>query len=90
MPYIINKTNGQQLTIVQDASVDQTTDLIFVGRNYSGYGEIQNENFLKLLENFSSSTPPSNPILGQTWYNTSDNSLNVCYAEASGTVTAAR
>ena len=88
MPYIINKTNGQQLTIVQDASVDQTTDLIFVGRNYSGYGEIQNENFLKLLENFSSSTPPSNPILGQTWYNTSDNSLNVCYAEASGTVTA--
>ena len=88
MPYIINKTNGQQLTIVQDASVDQTTDLIFVGRNYAGYGEIQNENFLKLLENFSSSTPPSNPILGQTWYNTSDNSLNVCYAEASGTVTA--
>jgi hypothetical protein len=88
MPYIINKTNGQQLTIVQDASVDQRTDLTFVGRNYSGYGEIQNENFVKLLENFSNSTPPSNPILGQTWYNTSDNSLNVCYAEASGTVAA--
>ena len=52
MPYIINKTNGQQLTIVQDASVDQTTDLTFVGRNYAGYGEIQNENVLKLLENF--------------------------------------
>jgi hypothetical protein len=48
MSYIINKTNGQLLAIVQDASVDQTTDLIFVGRNYSGYGEIQNENFLKL------------------------------------------
>jgi hypothetical protein len=88
MPYIINKTNGQQLTIVQDASVDQTTDLTFVGRNYAGYGEIQNENFLKLLENFSSSLPPSNPILGQLWYNTSNNSLNVCYAEASGTVSA--
>lgn len=88
MPYIINKTNGQQLTIVQDASVDQTTDLIFVGRNYSGYGEIQNENFLKLLENFSSSTPPVKPILGQIWYNTSDSSLNVCYAEASGTTPA--
>ena len=54
MPYIINKTNGQQLTIVQDASVDQTTDLIFVGRNYSGYGEIQNENFLKLQDELTS------------------------------------
>jgi hypothetical protein len=88
MPYIINKTNGQQLTIVQDASVDQTTDLTFVGRNYAGYGEIQNENVLKLLENFSNSTPPASPILGQLWYNTSNNSLNVCYAEASGTVAA--
>jgi hypothetical protein len=88
MPYIINKTNGQQLTIVQDASLDQTTDLIFVGRNYSGYGEIQNENFLKLLENFSNGTPPATPIVGQTWYNNTNNTLNVCYAEASGTVAA--
>jgi hypothetical protein len=85
MSYIINKTNGQLLAIVQDASVDQTTDLIFVGRNYSGYGEIQNENFLKLLESFSNSTPPASPILGQTWYNTSDNTLNVCYSQAEGT-----
>jgi hypothetical protein len=88
MSYIINKTNGQQLTIVQDASLDQTTDLIFVGRNYSGYGEIQNENFLKLLENFSNSTPPATPLIGQTWYNNTTNTLNVCYAEASGTIAA--
>ena len=88
MPYIINKTNGQQLTVVQDASLDQTTDLIFVGRNYSGYGEIQNENFLKLLENFSNSTPPLTPLVGEAWYNNADNTLNICYAEASGTVPA--
>jgi hypothetical protein len=88
MPYILNKTNGQQITIVQDASLDQTTDLIFVGRNYAGYGEIQNENFLKLLENFSNVTPPANPIVGQTWYNNTNNTLSVCYAEASGTIAA--
>ena len=88
MSYIINKTNGQQLTVVQDASLDQTTDLIFVGRNYSGYGEIQNENFLKLLENFSNATPPATPLIGQTWYNNTTNTLNVCYAEASGTIAA--
>jgi hypothetical protein len=81
MPYILNKTNGTQLVALQDASLDLTTDLTFVGRNYAGYGEIQNENFLKLLENFSNTTPPSRPILGQIWFNstTDQRRLNVCY-----------
>jgi len=88
MPYIINKSNGIVITTVQDASLDQTTDLTFVGKNYAGYGEVQNENFLKLLENFSNTSAPTKPILGQLWYNTQDKSLNVCYAEASGTTAA--
>ena len=81
MPYILNKTNGTQLVVLQDASLDLTTDLTFVGRNYAGYGEIQNENFLKLLENFSNTTPPSRPILGQIWFNSTADQrrLNVCY-----------
>jgi hypothetical protein len=53
MPYILTKTNGTILTTVQDASTDNSTSLTFVGRNYSGYGQIVNENFVKLLENFS-------------------------------------
>ena len=77
MPYILNKTDGTQITIVQDASLDLTTDLIFVGRNYAGYGEWQNENFLKLLENFSNTIPPSKPIDGQLWYDTANKRLNV-------------
>lgn len=77
MPYILNKTNGTIIATVQDASIDQTTDLKFLGRNYAGYGEIQNENFLKLLENFSNNTPPENPIDGQIWYNPSYKNLNV-------------
>ena len=77
MPYILNKTNGTIVATVQDASIDRTTDLQFLGRNYAGYGEIQNENFLKLLENFSNYTPPANPIDGQVWYNPSYKNLNV-------------
>lgn len=81
MPYILNKTNGTQLAVLQDASLDLTTSLTFVGRNYAGYGEIQNENFLKLLENFSNTTSPSRPILGQLWFNSTADQrrLNVCY-----------
>lgn len=77
MPYILNKTNGTIVATVQDASLDLTTDLIFVGRNYAGYGEWQNENFLKLLENFSNPTPPIKSIEGQIWYNSSSKQLSV-------------
>jgi hypothetical protein len=77
MPYILNKTNGTIVATVQDASLDLTTDLIFVGRNYAGYGEWQNENFLKLLENFSNSSAPTKPIEGQIWYDTANKRLNV-------------
>jgi hypothetical protein len=77
MSYILNKTNGSIITIVSDASIDTTADLTFVGRNYAGYGEIQNENFLKLLENFSNTSAPSKPIEGQLWYNSNSKHINM-------------
>jgi hypothetical protein len=77
MPYIIKKTNGQTLATIGDASLDTTTDLSLVGRNYAGYGEIFDQNLVKMLENFANSTPPSNPLVGELWYNTNNNSLNV-------------
>ena len=77
MPYILNKTDGTVLTTVQDASLDITTNLFFVGRNYAGYGEWQNENFLKLLENFSNTIPPDRPIKGQLWYDVNNQRISV-------------
>jgi hypothetical protein len=81
MPYILNKTNGAKLATLDDASLDLTTNLTLVGRNYSGYGETVNENFIKLLENFSNTTAPSRPLQGQLWFdNSTDNRrLYVCY-----------
>jgi hypothetical protein len=92
MPYKLNKTNGTLVTTVQDATVDITTSLTFLGRNYTGYGDAIEENFLHLLENFASSNAiddryiPSNSLLspsqgraiaGQLWFNTATNQLNV-------------
>lgn len=79
MPYILNKTDGSVVAVVQDASLDLTTDLTFLGRNYAGYGEVQNENFLKLLENFSNTSSPGKPIEGQLWFdkNFDNKKLNV-------------
>ena len=66
MAYIINKTDGSILSTVADGQVDQfSTDLTLIGKNYSGFGESLNENFVKLLENFANTEEPSNPIKGQ-------------------------
>jgi len=68
MAYKINKTNGALLVDLIDGTVDtNSTSLTLVGRNYSGYGEAFNENFVKLLENFSNTNSPTNPIAGQLW-----------------------
>jgi len=77
MPYIIRKTNGQQLTNIGDATLDNKTDLALPGRNYAGYGLVVNENFVSLLENFSNSTQPKRPIQGQLWYNSDTKNINL-------------
>jgi hypothetical protein len=71
MAYTINRYSGATLATVQDGTVDATSDLRFVGKNYAGYGEIQNENFLFLLENFSGTSQPPKAVSGQVWYDSS-------------------
>ena len=75
MAYTIDRYNGTTLTVVQDGTVDQTTDIKLVGKNYAGYGEIQNENFLHLLENFSGANQPPKAISGQVWYDSASSKL---------------
>ena len=68
MAYQINRFNRSLLTTVEDGTLDETTDIKFVGKNYAGYGEAHNENFLFLLENFSGANEPPKPISGQLWF----------------------
>jgi hypothetical protein len=87
MAYTINTTNGSVIAVVQDATLNTiATSLTLVGRDYAGYGEFLNENFVYLLENFAqdqkntnndSTSGPSNPITGQLWYDTSVKTLKV-------------
>jgi hypothetical protein len=57
---------------VSTATVDASTSIYLVGKNYIGYGELIATNFLHLLENFANTSAPPNPIEGQIWYDTSD------------------
>lgn len=79
MSYTLTKTNGNILTTVDEASLNVTTSLTFVGRNYSGYGSVIDQNFVYLLENFCNLIPPINPVQGQLWFDFGSRQLNVNY-----------
>ena len=78
MTYRLNKTNGDLLVDLVDGQIDNTTtDITLVGRNYKGFGEFLNENYIKLLENFASTSAPGNPLQGQLWWDTGDERMKV-------------
>ena len=77
MAYTINKTDGTSLTTITDGTIDNTTSLTLIGKSYSGFGELLNENLVKLLENSSSTSAPVAPLRGEIWFDTNTNQLKV-------------
>lgn len=78
MSYRINKTNGDLLIDLTDGIIDtSSTDITLVGRNYKGFGEYINENFVAMLENFAATSAPANPLEGQLWYDTQEQRLKI-------------
>jgi hypothetical protein len=78
MSYIINLPNGQTLGTVLDGTINNTaTSLTLVGRNYSGYGQIIQNDLVALLVNFAYNASPSNPNTGQIWYDTGNSVAKV-------------
>jgi hypothetical protein len=78
MAYQINKTDGTIVATVADGQIDdRSLDITLIGKNYSGFGEIFNENLVKILENFAESTQPDHPLRGQIWFDSSESKLKV-------------
>lgn len=86
MAYTINRWDGTAVAVIEDGTVNQSLDVKLIGKNYAGYGEIQNENFLHLLENFAGAVYPTNAIRGQLWYDTATKRLKVHTGDLSGAV----
>ncbi len=71
MAYQVRFTDTTKTPItVQDQTLNSEKSVAFVGKNYAGYSQAIAENFLHLLENFAKSSPPTTPITGQLWYDT--------------------
>ena len=88
MAYTIVKSDGTVLTTIPDGTINTTsTSLGLPGRNYAGYGQYLDTNFVHVIENFADGNVPQNPIRGQLWFDTNASVLKVCPAD--GTTNAA-
>lgn len=74
-PALAGKTDIQ---VPVGSVVTSAASLQFTGKGAANYGKIQQENFMRLLENFADGTAPLHPTVGQFWYDTSNAILKIC------------
>jgi hypothetical protein len=77
MAYTINLTDGSIFATIADGTINTSSSMILVGKNYAGYGEFLDENFIHLLENGSNNTAPGAPLTGQLWWDKTNSLLKV-------------
>jgi len=73
MSYTITLTDGSVFGTIQDGTINTSSSMTLVGKNYAGYGQFLDTNFIRLLENASNNTAPSAPLTGQLWWNNTPN-----------------
>ncbi len=77
MAYTINLTDGTIFAVIADGTINTSSSMTLVGKNYAGYGEFLDENFIHLLENGSNTTAPGAPLTGQLWWDQTTDTLKV-------------
>lgn len=89
MAYTINLTDGAIFATIADGTVNTASSMTLVGKNYAGYGEFLDENFIHLLENASNTTAPPAPLTGQLWWDSGNSLLKVYNGSIFKTISAA-
>lgn len=89
MAYTINLTDGTVFATITDGTINTASSMTLVGKNYAGYGEFLDENFIHLLENGANTTAPSAPLTGQLWWDKTNNLLKVYNGTIFKTISAA-
>lgn len=89
MAYTINLTDGTLFATIADGTVNTTSSMTLIGKNYAGYGQFLDDNFIHLLENGSNTTAPSSPLTGQLWWDKTNSLLKVYNGTTFKTISAA-
>jgi hypothetical protein len=89
MSYTINLTNGTLFATIPDGTINTASSMTLVGKNYAGYGQFLDTNYIHLLENSSDTTPPGAPLTGQLWWDSGNGLLKVYNGTTFKTISAA-
>lgn len=89
MAYTINLTDGTVFATIADGTVNTASSMTLVGKNYAGYGQFLDDNFIHLLENGSNTTAPGAPLTGQLWWDKTNSLLKVYNGSTFKTISAA-
>ena len=77
MSYTITLTDGQIFATIPDGTINTTSSMTLVGKNYAGYGQFINDDIIRLLENGSNTTAPGAPLTGQLWWDITTGTMKV-------------
>ena len=77
MSYTINLTDGALFATIADGTINTSSSMTLVGKNYAGYGQFLDTNFIHLLENASNTTAPGAPLTGQLWWDSGNGLMKV-------------
>lgn len=76
--YNVILSDGNQSILIPPLQVSENlVSIPLVGQDLSGYGDVIATAQLRMLENFSSLTPPDLPLVGQLWYDRGEELLKV-------------
>jgi hypothetical protein len=89
MAYTINLTDGTLFATIPDGTINTSSSMTLIGKNYAGYGDFLDTNFIHLLENSSNTTQPANPLTGQLWWDSGNSLLKVYNGITFKTISAA-
>lgn len=85
MAYTINLTNGSTFAVIPDGTVNTASSVTLIGKNYAGYGQFLDTNFIQMIENFASPSLAGNPtasrlaapLVGQLWWDSTNGLMKV-------------
>ena len=77
MSYTINLTDGALFATIADGTINTSSSMTLVGKNYAGYGQFLDTNFIHLLENAANTTAPGAPLTGQLWWDSGNGLMKV-------------
>jgi hypothetical protein len=81
--YDLYLSSGILLTTVNVKTIDDRahTSVVLIGQGIPNYGAYVAQDLVWMLEHFAKATSPSNPLIGQQWYDTVEGKMKVYTAD---------